>query len=111
MRERPIRPALTEDQWLARYAEYTSTVPRMEVSAEGGPGKSVTVVHGDETIEVPPELVHPLAALCLAEEPFGFTRTDADRLREVAEDLPPARAAWLESVAARILAIAPPEGK
>lgn len=57
---------------------------------------------------------HALAALCLYEQPFGFTQEEVTRLREEADSAEswypggPGSHDWLRALAAKIAALLPP---
>lgn len=77
---------------------------------------------GKRVLDYAPDATHALAALCLYGQPFGFTARDVKNLRDMVPDqifgpddptseLHNTTAAyeWLESLAARISALLPPE--
>lgn len=122
-----MKPALTAEEWDSGYESKDLTVSlrsnnRLGVSAHSYPLGGTL---GD------PRDIHALAALCLHGQPFGFTREDVVRHRNVAESIrmslelqgPAAtwdfpreeidskarHAAWHDSMADRIEALLPPE--
>ena len=69
-----ILPAITPDEW-AR-----GIVDRPPYAVTLGEGRMV--MHGvGSSVIIPDDLRHPLAALCLDGQAFGFTRELVDRLR------------------------------
>lgn len=88
-----MKPALTADQW--------------EDVIAAGPH------YVEECVGPDPEACHWLAALNLYGQPFGFTRENVHLLRGMA-DAPRAYEKdtdWMRSLADRIEALLPPEGK
>lgn len=134
----PLPPALTPEEWQARdhrpraavidaWARQTADGQAVDDATRfvaklgltsGGDGVLV-MSRAHEVVLVPPPARHALAALALADQPYGFTPADLAELRRVvawvasltegAETRPLAdAAAALRRVAARIEALLPP---
>lgn len=95
-----MKPALTVEEWADPDKFSYSNIACRTVEVAGG-------WYG-----------HAIAALCLHEQPFGFTREDVTLLREVAAegDVGGSRGdtemiAGFESLIARIEALLPPESE
>ena len=72
----PISPALTPDEWQRRVVDR----PPRAITAHDG----VLTVHGVGTsVQIPDELRHPLAALCLHGQPYGFSQADLRSLEAI----------------------------
>lgn len=92
-----IKPALTPEQWERREASFFGINMRLEEDGVGfGVADCETIFDDEER--------HALAALCLHEQPFGFTRDDVDELWSAIAN------GWdgLKSLADRIEALLPP---
>ena len=87
-----LKAALTAEEW--KYA-------RNVLKHGGTPSLAAVVVDEKEGIDPP----HALAALCLHEQPFGFTRGDIRGLRYREQQAP----AFWDDLIARISALLPPE--
>ena len=110
-------PALTPEEWDAGgrelrgasdgYPEHFSAYWNKELGVGGGLGLS----GGEYGIQLDVEERQALAALCLHEQPFGFTRVDVGRLREMINGDTDAEHLWypLMDLADRIEALLPPE--
>ena len=107
-----IKPALTADEWEEIEARRGDVVASED-------GRFVRVESFGESVllDAEDDQRHALAALCLYQQPFGFTREDVQLLKErFANDhffnLTPAETAlstrW-RSLAARLAALLPPE--
>tara|TARA_Y100000310_G_scaffold219808_1_gene221245 strand:+ start:8817 stop:9161 length:345 start_codon:yes stop_codon:yes gene_type:complete len=109
-----IEPALTAEEWAkveVRDGQTVMGVPDdYELPEEVNEAFEILVAHGVEARRI--------AALCLHEQPFGFTREDVTTLRqaEVVEffdaggiDIDPDAALTLKSLADRIEALLPPD--
>jgi hypothetical protein len=113
-----IRRALTAEEWVGEdgYARYDMGYGIVMMD-DGG---ATTIELGDDAGFC---LVgghrHALAALCLHEQSFGFTREDVDHLRAMARSTvthghgdygpPDQYNPWITSLADRIEALLPPE--
>lgn len=113
-----VKPALTAEEW-ARPSAYRDAVgwDRYVERHANDPEKLVvgdTCLSGlsPGSYSFGPEIFHPLAALCLHEQPFGFTWEDVDHLRESIHEWDEQRRQRLEWVlrdlADRIEALLPP---
>jgi hypothetical protein len=101
MTEPTIQPALTAEEW-----------------AKGAPGvygwdDGGVFIDWRDGEQQDVERPHAVAAALLHGQPFGFTRKDADVVRDAAIVCSDGAAlsAWLNGLAARIEALLPPEGK
>ena len=99
-------PALTPAEWQRREVDRP---PRAITDRNG-----VLKVHGIGTsVIIPDEFRHPLAALCLDGQPFGFVPEELARLRVLIKELEYEGDAWagdvtfLRSLADRIAALLP----
>ena len=94
-------PALTSDQWEAR--DYRQSARDLDVWATSQPdaheedtneyvaklglnsaGMVVAMNRAHDRVLIPPPARAPLAALALADQPFGFTATDLGQLEDAA---------------------------
>ena len=83
-------PALTPEQW----EELRFSVPAIEIWDDPPPAGSGCVGIEDQQpnahrgyVRIPPEARHPLAALALHGQAYGFTWDDVDRLREAQQEV------------------------
>ena len=101
-----IRPALTPEEWADALAWPHGLKDYLVRPAE-------RIGYGDDA----PSDLHRVAALALHGQPFGFTREDVTLLRESRTEFAASLRAsdtdldLLDSLAARIEALLPPEGK
>ena len=110
-----IKPALTAEEWEMGYA---SNDVRIELRSGGRVGVTVHAYPLGGGLGYPRDLP-ALAAFCLHNQPFGFTREDAINHREGAKACvlqwqtigPGSLHDWHESMADRIEALLPPEEK
>lgn len=109
-----IEPAMTKEEW----ANCTSGVERGGVLIslhKMAPYRAVLIESGIASMYgagdwISQEALHTLAALCLHEQPWGFTREDVINVRESAAFQPDlVFADHLRNLAARIEALLPPE--
>jgi len=119
-------PALTPEQWEAR--DYRQSARELDswAKAQGGAGQDdatefvaklglsgngsvVAMNRAHDRVLIPPPARAALAALALAEQPFGFTPADVEAVLEAAEraeeDAP---AALLRNLGRRIQSLLPP---
>jgi hypothetical protein len=106
--ETEIKPALTAEEWERGEAF------RGDHILEGySDGSGIGITEPYETFGVvPPEAFHAVAAWCLHNQIFGFTRGDVQFLREIRKDHEARRyvnAEEAEDLADRIEALLPPE--
>ncbi len=98
-----MTPALTTEQWVSRdYRQVARALDRwaQEGAAPGraddtteyvaklglnGTGSVIVMSRAHDQVLVPPPARAALAALALAEQPFGFTQADVTTLRRAAE--------------------------
>jgi hypothetical protein len=119
-------PALTPEQWEAR--DYRQSARELDnwAKAQGGAGQDdateyvaklglngtgsvVAMNRAHDRVLIPPPARAPLAALALAEQPFGFTPADVQAVLEAAERADgEAAAAALRNLGQRIQALIPP---
>lgn len=98
-----VAPALTARQWKRRKKGTRTSPSAVWIDSDGD-----VCVDGSWPA-VPPHQRHALAAFCLYGQPFGFTREDVRAVRlAVASGRVPFME-QLESLAARIEALLPPE--
>lgn len=113
--DQTITPALTPEEWqpIDPSGDVIYTGPRVGDQAwiEGGEVWLHARTEGEEIVENP----HGLAALCLYQQPFGFTHEEIDRLWSIAAflDSPSVAATedgwFLLGVAAKLRALLPPK--
>jgi hypothetical protein len=121
-----ITPALTPEQWESR--DYRQPARDLDRWAQGEPGAgdddateyvaklglsgagSVIVMNrAHDRVLIPPPARAPLAALALAEQPFGFTPTDVRTVMRAAERTDDAALAdGLRDLGQRLQALLPP---
>jgi hypothetical protein len=121
-----VIPALTPEQWEAR--DYRQSAREIDswAKAQGGAGQDdateyvaklglsgtgsvVAMNRAHDRVLVPPPARAALAALALAEQPFGFTPADVQAVLEAAERAEgEARTAALRGLGQRIQALIPP---
>jgi hypothetical protein len=119
-------PALTPEQWEARdyrqvARELDSWARTQDGAAEddateyvaklglNGTGSVVVMNRAHDRVLVPPPARAPLAALALAEQPFGFTAADVQAVMQAAERAEDeGAAAGLRDLGHRIQALLPP---
>lgn len=121
-------PALTPDQWEAR--DYRQSARELDSWAKtqggaaqddateyvaklglSGTGSVVAMNRAHDRVLIPPPARAALAALALAEQPFGFTPGDVQAVVEAAERAEgEAPAAALRNLGQRIQALMPPAG-
>ena len=108
-----VKPALSAEQWssgkriMFREGKYDEGygVEGMETTG------NAYVFDGSWAVSLDADVRHPLAAVCLYKQPYGFTWRDVDLIRALATWLPPE---WRESeasfrsIADRIEALLPP---
>ncbi len=106
-----MKPALTPDEWAG--GETAWPIVALQTTKDG----PVRVWDGiteaeSESVEVPDKYRHALAALCLHDQLFGFTREDVEWLRLMVLDMKdlraPANARKSADLADRIEALLPP---
>jgi hypothetical protein len=122
-------PALTPEQWEAR--DYRQSAREIDswAKAQGGAGQDdateyvaklglsgtgsvVAMNRAHDRVLIPPPARAALAALALAEQPFGFTPADVQAVLEAAERVEgEAAAAALHDLGQRIQALMPPAAK
>jgi hypothetical protein len=119
-------PALTPEQWEAR--DYRQVARELDswAKAQGGTaeddateyvaklglsgtGSVIVMNRAHDRVLVPPPARAPLAALALAEQPFGFTPADIRVVQQAADrSEDEAAAAGLRDLGQRIQALLPP---
>jgi hypothetical protein len=119
-------PALTPDQWEAR--DYRQSARELDTWAKtqggaaqddtteyvaklglSGTGSVVAMNRAHDRVLIPPPARAALAALALAEQPFGFTPADVQAVVEAAERAEgEAPVAALRNLGQRIQALMPP---
>lgn len=117
-----IKPALSPEEWRAGVIRDDEGWACIRNPQPGNPNgdmpnngwvrmsceECITWLHGPRWLT----RRHAVAALCLYGQPFGFTREDAEILREYADEIEDGftrRGATLRSMADRIAALLPPE--
>lgn len=109
MSDEAVTPALTAEEWGALRVE-RGDHDRLTLSRVTG---GIFVDDGCEGGHVYASDRHALAALCLLERPYGFTRADVALLRGVEDELSMMHmisySGPLLALAARIAALLPPE--
>jgi hypothetical protein len=121
-------PALTPEQWEAR--DYRQVARELDswAKAQGGTaeddateyvaklglsgtGSVIVMNRAHDRVLVPPPSRAPLAALALAEQPFGFTPADIRAVQQAADRTEDeTAAAALRDLGQRIQALLPPAG-
>jgi hypothetical protein len=119
-------PALTPEQWEARdyrqvARELDSWAKTQAAAAQddateyvaklglNGAGSVIVMNRAHDRVLVPPPARAPLAALALAEQPFGFTAADVQAVQQAAERADDEEAAGeLRDLGQRIQALLPP---
>ena len=121
-------PALTPEQWEAR--DYRQVAGELDSWAKGqggtaeddateyvaklglsGTGSVIVMNRAHDRVLVPPPSRAPLAALALAEQPFGFTPADIRAVQLAADRTEDeTAAAALRDLGQRIQALLPPAG-
>jgi hypothetical protein len=118
-------PALTPEQWETRdyrqvARELDSWVKSQGAAAEddateyvaklglSARGSVIVMNRAHDRVLVPPPARAPLAALALAEQPFGFTPADIQVLQAAERPEDEGTAAGLRDLAQRIQALLPP---
>ena len=121
------RPALTPEQWEAK--DYRQPARDLDRWAEGKPGAGddddteyvaklglnesgsvIAMNRAHDRVLIPPPARAALAALALAEQPFGFTAADVEAVLRTADRVEDsATQAELRGVAERLRALLPPE--
>jgi hypothetical protein len=124
--ENTVRPALTPEQWEAR--DYRQSAKELDnwAEAQGAPhdddtteyvaklglsGTDAVIVmnRAHDRVLVPPPARAQLAAFALVDQPFGFTRADAEAVRSAADrSRDETAAAVLRDIARRLQALLPP---
>ena len=120
MSDSEIRPALSAEEWAKRTVVRGEFMDECKVS---GWEKIVAVHNGGDSV-YPTPARHALAALCLYQQPFGFSQEDVDLLGRLADydhgeaacldgydnfpEEADRREAHTRSLAARIAALLPP---
>jgi hypothetical protein len=119
-------PALTPEQWEAR--DYRQVARELDSWAKtqggaaeddateyvaklglGGSGSVIAMNRAHDRVLIPPPARAPLAALALAEQPFGFTPADIQAVLQAAERAEDEGAGVrLRDLAQRIQALLPP---
>jgi hypothetical protein len=119
-------PALTPEQWEAR--DYRQVARELDSWAKtqggaaeddateyvaklglGGSGSVIVMNRAHDRVLVPPPARAPLAALALAEQPFGFTAADIRAVLQAADRTEDeGAAAGLRDLGQRIQALLPP---
>ena len=119
-------PALTPEQWQAR--DYRQVARELDSWAKtqggtaeddateyvaklglNGTGSVIVMNRAHDRVLVPPPARAPLAALALAEQPFGFTPADIQAVQQAAERAEDEQAAaGLRNLGQRIRALLPP---
>jgi hypothetical protein len=118
-------PALTPEQWQARdYRQVARELDSWAKTEDGtaeddateyvaklglsGTGSVIVMNRAHDRVLVPPPARAPLAALALAEQPFGFTPADIQAVLQAAERTEDERAAaGLRDLGQRIQALLP----
>jgi hypothetical protein len=119
-----IAPALTREQWESRdyrqVARELDSWGKQSGAADDSTeyvaklglhqnGSVIVMNRAHDRVLVPPPARAALAAFALAEQPFGFSGTDVAALRAAADATQDGAVAdVLRSVAARLVALAPP---
>lgn len=108
-----IKPALSAEEWRIERAtpgehllvqRWYEGIAEVFVKTTANGGQQVRIA-GDGA-------AHALAALCLYQQPFGFTHGDLVKLRAMPDGTGYASiddSAWFDSLIARIAALLPPE--
>jgi hypothetical protein len=117
-------PALTPEQWETK--DYRQSARALDgwAKAHGGAGQDATeyvaklglsgtgsvvaMNRAHDRVLIPPPARAALAALALAEQPFGFTPADVQAVLEAAERAEGESAAELRNLGQRIQALMPP---
>lgn len=104
------QPARDLDAWARSVAEAadedaTEFVAKIGIDAAGS---VILMSRAHDRVLVPPPARGPLAALALAEQPFGFTAADVTLLRGAADGSAGGDAATLRDLAQRIANLLPP---
>lgn len=111
MTQPEIQPAMTAEEWKSQRIDFP------ELAATGGKGRPITIRFNSVGLlvsrdcVVPPSKQPALAALCLYQQPFGFSRADIDLLTRLcisARDLSRDEFVAADHLAARIAALLPP---
>jgi hypothetical protein len=110
---RDVRQAARHlDRWAEQNAEQTREDDATEYAAKlglSGSGCVIVMNRAHDRVLVPPPARPALAALALAEQPFGFTHADAAAVRRAAENTQdPGTAAVLSDLGDRLHALLPP---
>ena len=110
-----IKPALTAEEW-ANFKNVVRDDGAFTLVFSCDPPHFIDVANEtggilQYTIRVPQEHLSALAALCLHGQPYGFTRGDVGRLRQVADAIAydPDEDRDLRDLADRIEALLPPK--
>ena len=118
-------PALTPEQWEAR--DYRQVARELDSWAKtqggaaeddateyvaklglGGSGSVIVMNRAHDRVLIPPPARAPLAALALAEQPFGFTPADVQAVMQAAERTEDeGAAAGLRNLGQRLQALLP----
>lgn len=111
MREDDYLPALTAEEWEKGVinrpcdAHYNHGLNMDRgIDGEGAPVVHIDANTIEDTSRHHGDTLHAIAAFCLYGQPFGFTHEDVKKLLWIPPDQD-----TLESVAARIAALLPPE--
>ena len=126
MSNRTPSPALTPEQWQTRdYRQVARDLDSWAKTQGGttdddateyvaklglsGTGSVIVMNRAHDRVLVPPPARAPLAALSLAEQPFGFTPADLQTVLQAAEQVQDEQAAArLRDLGQRIQALLPP---
>ena len=119
-----IKPAQTEQEWKLFFRRQSNVHLPLPAFPQGNRVKLISDGHGEygSVYEIPNPKRHEVAAECLHEQPFGFTREDVEHHRRLAGECGnsdgssivlfaqmEALSAWHLSMADRIEALLPPE--
>lgn len=107
-----MKPALTAEEWAKRCVHDSTD---KTISADTTETDCLWLHDEERMTGIAIDRLHALAALCLHNQPFGFTREDVEMLRKIAEWTP--GYSWsdvdskysVQSLANRIEALLPPE--
>ena len=117
-----MKPALTAEEWVVKcstrkeaYAHSPTMTYDYEIElTEGG---NIGIMDDSQYAVIKRGMEHGLAALCLHNQPFGFTREDAELLHVMSQIAPQAAVLMLghdfttmaANLASRIESLLPPE--
>jgi len=77
-----IKPALTKEEW-TRDPRVVRDGFEFHLPADKVPWLSLGLEGSEEGYALSPDTFHALAALCLKDQPYGFTREMVEKLRKL----------------------------